>query len=106
MCIRDRHNKWAEYLPFLEKAANENYSEATGYTPMELEEDKKPTRFWTKYINKPNKQNVPISVKIGYARQRIIETGNKRVERFNLTHKLQQFNVRERDVYKRQLCIL
>ena len=48
MCIRDR------YLPFLEKAINENYSEATGYTPMELEEDKKPTRFWTKYLNKPD----------------------------------------------------
>ena len=26
----DQHNKWAEYLPFLEKAINENYSEATG----------------------------------------------------------------------------
>ena len=64
---------------------------------MELEEDKKPNRFWTKYINKPNNQNVPvpISVKIEYAKQRIRERGNKRVERFNLTHKLQQFNVGE-----------
>ena len=49
----DQHNKWAEYLSFLEKAINENYNEATGYTPMELEEDKKPNRIWIKYINKP-----------------------------------------------------
>ena len=61
---------------------------------MELEEDKKPNRFWTKYINKPNNQNlpVPISVKIEYAKQRIRERGNKRAERFNLTHKLQWFS--------------
>ena len=87
MYKRQQH-KWAEYLPFLEKDINENYSEATGYTPIELVEDKKPNRFWTKYIHKPNNQNVPvpISVKIDYAKQRIIERGNKRVERFNLTH--------------------
>ena len=81
---------------------NKSYSEATGYTPIELEEDKKPNRFWTKYIHKPNNQNVPvpISVKIGYARQRITERGNKRVERFNLIHKLQQFNVGESVILK------
>ena len=43
---------------------------------------------------------VPISVKIEYAKQRIIERGNKRVERFNRTHKLQQFNVGEKVLIK------
>ena len=93
----NQHNKWAEYLPFFEKAINENYSEATSYTPIELEEDRMPTRFWKNYINKPTNFNVPVplSVKVEYAKQRIIARGNKRIERFNLTHKLQQFNVGE-----------
>ena len=30
----NQHNKWAEYLPFLEKAINENYSETTSYSPV------------------------------------------------------------------------
>ena len=53
----DQHNKWAEYLPFSEKAINENYSEATSYMPIELDEEKKPIRFWTKYVSKPENQN-------------------------------------------------
>ena len=35
---------------------NENYSEATSYTPIEIEEDRKPERFWKKYIQKPASQ--------------------------------------------------
>ena len=56
--------KWAEYLPFFEKAINENYSKATSYTPIELDEDKKPVRFWTKYVSKPENQNVPIPLSV------------------------------------------
>ena len=39
-------------------------------------------------------------MKIEYAKRRIIERGNKRVERFNRTHKLQQFNVGEEVLLK------
>ena len=49
------------------------------------------------YVSKPENQNVPIplSVKVEYAKQRIIEQGNKRREKFNRTHKLQRFDVGE-----------
>ena len=47
----DKHNKWAEYLPSFENAINENYSEATSYTPIELDEDNKPVRFSVSYTH-------------------------------------------------------
>ena len=56
----DQHNKWVEYLPFFEKSINENYSEATGYPPIELGEGQKPTRFWKNFVSKPENQNLPI----------------------------------------------
>ena len=76
---------------------NENYSEATSFTPIEIQEDRKPERFWRKYIQNPANQNIqiPISVKIENAKRRIKEKGNKRVEQFNRTHKLQQFSIGE-----------
>ena len=54
------------------------------------------------YIKKRENQNVPIpiTVKIEYAKQRIIARGNNRMERFNRTHKLQQFNVGEKVLLK------
>ena len=78
----NQHNRWAEYLPFFKKAMNKNYSETTSYTSLEIEEDRKPERFWRKYIQKPANQNIqiPISVKIENAKRRIREKGNKRVE--------------------------
>ena len=124
MCIRDRvnkelgkylriychnkHNIWAEYLPFFEKAINENYSEATNYMPIEIEEDRKPERFWRKYIQKPANQNIqiPISIKIENAKRRIREKGNKSVEQFNRTHKLQQFAIGEEVLLKTNPCLL
>ena len=104
MCIRDRymriychdqHYKWAEYLPFFEKSINENYSEATGYPPIEPAEGQKPTRFWKNFISKPENQNLPIptSQKLGNARNRIKGKGMKRIKRFNQTHKLVEFKV-------------
>ena len=36
---------------------------------------------------------MPLSVKVEYAKQRIIEEGNKRIEKYNRTHKLQRFDV-------------
>ena len=74
MCIRDR-----------------------SYTPIEIEHDLQPDRFWKRYVHKPPNQNLPIplSIKIEHAKRRIMEKGNKRIERFNRTHKLQKFNVGE-----------
>ena len=92
----------AEYLPFFEKAVNENYRKATSYTPIEIEENQQPNRFWRKYVQKPANQNlpVPLSIKIAHAKQIIMEKGNKRVERFNRTHKLQKFNIGEKILVK------
>ena len=94
----NQHNKWAEYLPFLEKAINENYSEAT----IEIEDDRQPNRFWKRYVQKPANQSlsIPLSIKIAHAKRRIMEKGNKRIERFNRTHKLQKFNVGEKVILK------
>lgn len=98
----NQHNKWAEYLPFFESAINNNYSEATGYPPIELESNVKPTRFWTKYVKKPENQNVPMphANKLEYAKQRIIKRGDKRIERFNRSHKLVEFALGERVLVK------
>ena len=55
-----QHNKWAKYSPFFQKVMNENYNEATGYPPIELEKDQKPERFWKNFIQKPENQYLPI----------------------------------------------
>ena len=97
-----QHNRRAEYLSFFDKAINENYSEATSYTPIEIEEDCQCNRFWRKYVQKPDNQNVPVplSIKIANAKRRIIKKGNERIERFNRTHKLLKFNVGEKILLK------
>ena len=104
MCIRDsiycneQHNRWAEYISFFEQAINATYSEATGYTPVELETNKKPNRFWSKNIDKPPNQNlqIPVSHKYDNAKKRMEKLGEKRIERFNRTHKLVTFHEGER----------
>ena len=98
----NQHNKWAEYLPFFEKAINENYSEATSYTQIEIEQDRQPDRFWKRYVHTSVNQNlqIPLSIKTEHANRRIMEKDNKRIERFNRTHKLQKFNVGEKVLLK------
>ena len=107
LCIycHNQHNRWAEYLLFFEQAINDNYSDGTSDTPTELEQGHQPDRFRKGYVYKPGNQNlpVPLSIKIDHAKSRIIERGNKRMEGFNRTHMLQNFNVGERVLLKTNL---
>lgn len=91
----NQHNEWVEYLSFFEQAINNNYNEATGYTPIELEQGHQPYRFRKRYNHKPDNQNVsiPLNIKIEHAKNRTIKLGNKRIERFNRTLKLQHLKV-------------
>ena len=62
-----------------------SYSEATGYTLVELETNKRPTRFWSRNIDKSPNQNleIPLSHKYDNPKKRMEKLGEKRIERFN-----------------------
>ena len=64
LCIycHNQHNRWVEYLPCFEQAINDNYSDATSYTPTELEQGRHHDRFRKWY--KPANQNLPIPLSI------------------------------------------
>lgn len=93
----NQHNMWAEYIPFFEQALNENYNETTSYTPTELETGRKPVRFWKDYIQKPENANmqIPLEMKLEHVKRRIVTQSEKRIQRFNRTHKLKTFEVGE-----------
>ena len=60
MCIRDRHNSWQQYIQFFEQSVTENYNTVIGYTPMELDSEKQPSRFLDSHIKCVNTANLTV----------------------------------------------
>ena len=48
--VKERHTGWAKYLDVIQKIINETHHETTGFTPIELHLNTKPTRVWEKWI--------------------------------------------------------
>lgn len=98
----NQQSKWPDYLQFFEDAMNHNYSEATGYTPLELSENKIPKRFWHNMINKPENYNVdlPIQIKINRAERQLYHQAGKRRDRYNRTHRLTRFQIGDKVLIK------
>ena len=100
-CYKEQ-SKWPEFLSFFETAINENYHDTTEYTPAELDSGTKPERFWNNYLRRPKTYNLPLPVqcKNQLVKDRIVEKGRKRADKFNTTHKLTNFVVGEKMLLK------
>lgn len=98
-CLRtychDKHKSWVDYIPMLNTYLNEIPHDTTGFTPLEIHQKEKPTRFWEKYlkINKLEQEELGYKMKLRLVEKRIRNKANKRAEYFNKNHKLSSFNV-------------
>ena len=68
------------------------------YKRQELDSGIRPERFWNNYLSRPKTYNLPLPVqcKNQLVRERIVEKGRKRADKFNTTHKLTNFVVGEK----------
>lgn len=103
-CLRtycsNQHKKWVKYIPDINRCLNELYHESTGFTPNELQFDKKDVRFWEKYITNHLVTDTPYEYKLLLAARRIENKRNKRANKFNQTHKTQTLNINDKVLIK------
>ena len=80
-------------VPFIEECLNEVYHETTEFTPIELQLDIKPTRFWEKWLVPRDRDDIPNETKIALAKDRIKRKGQARADRINKKGTSREYNV-------------
>ena len=81
--ISSNHKGWAIWVPFIEECLNKVYHETTEFTPIELQLDIKPTRFWKKWLAPCDRNDIPYETKIALAKDRIKRKGQARADHIN-----------------------
>ena len=71
------HKAWAKYTETIAKIMNETHHDTTGYTPIELHFNKKPTRVWEKYLKIHNNDDIPYERRLFLARERMHRCKNE-----------------------------
>ena len=74
---------------------NETYHSTPEYTPLEIHLNKKPTRFWDKYIITQNPDDTTYETKLFFVEQRIKSKSDKRNKKINDAHKNVEYNVND-----------
>ena len=90
--VKERHTGWEKYLDVIQKIINETHYETTGFTPIELHLNIKPTRVWEKWIGVPPVKEATREQKIFLARDRSHRTLKNRARRENKDRKHFSFN--------------
>ena len=49
--VKENHSAWATHIKTIEKIINETFQETIENTPIEIQKNIKPTRFWKKYVH-------------------------------------------------------
>ena len=75
------HKAWAKYTETITKIMNETHHDTTGYTPIEIHFNKKPTRVWEKYLKIQNNDVIPYERRLFLARERMHGNIKSRAEK-------------------------
>lgn len=81
--VNDKHTSWAMWLPFVQDCLNETHHDTIEFTPIELQLDKKPSRFWERWVTLPPRKNLPYQVKTVLVFESIKTKGRKRADKLN-----------------------
>ncbi|XP_023289070.1 uncharacterized protein LOC111674111, partial [Orussus abietinus] len=92
--IWEKHQTWINWLQVIQDCINEVHHETTEFTPIEIHLNKKPSRFWKKWLkHEDNTAEPTYETKLKLVRETLEVKGKKRAEKFNQTHKLTNFTV-------------
>ena len=78
MRIRQGRDKYTETIT---KIMNKTHHDTTGYNPIELRFNKKPTRVWERYLKIQNNDEIPYKRRLFLARERMHGRIKKRAEK-------------------------
>ena len=99
--VQHKHTAWPSYIEIIQNIINEVYQETTGFTPMEIQLGKKPTRFWQKYISSSNKVNdLSHNEKLFLAESRIKSKRMKANEKVNKSRNVIKFKIQDKVLLK------
>lgn len=91
-CSQQQQN-WSRCLPIINDFLNEVQHDTTGFTPNELQFNKKDTRFWEKYLTNPFIPEVPYDRKLQIAANRIRTKQEKRAQKTNSKNQYTTFQL-------------
>ena len=94
------HKGWARYTETITTIMNETYHDTTGYTPLELHFNKKPTRIWERYIKIQNNDDVPYERKLFLAREKMHGSLKKRANKKNKNRVHKTYEIGEKILLK------
>lgn len=89
----NNHTNWVNKIPWINRCLNEIQNTTTGFTPNELQLQRRDIRFWEGHINIPEQPHIPIQVKIELTRQRIRNKQRKVAEKKNLNKRLNTLKI-------------
>lgn len=95
--IKEKHTEWAKYIDFVQDCLNNSVHETTGFTPMELYKNEKPTRFWDSYLDKyfQLQDELKYDEKLEITKKRIMSKAAKRADTYNKKHKVTKLKVND-----------
>ena len=98
---KNKHTSWPNYVQIIQNIINEIHSEATGFTPIELQLNKKPTRFWKNYLSTNNENNdLKYEEKLFLAKERIRKKREDSNNKANEGRTIIKFNVGDKVLLK------
>ncbi|KAJ8675339.1 hypothetical protein QAD02_011125 [Eretmocerus hayati] len=87
-----KHKSWANWVPFVQDCLNEVYQDTIEATPLEIHLNKTPTRFWKKWINPPERKDIPYEQKLVWVHERISKEGERRALALNEKNTITEFH--------------
>ena len=94
------HKGWAKYTENVMKIINETHHDTTGYTPLELHFNKKPTRVWEKYLKTENTDDTPYKRRLFLARERMHGQVQTRADKKNRNRVHKEYEIGEKILLK------
>ena len=91
--IKKKHTEWAKWVPIITNILNETCHSTTEFTPMEIQLNKKPTRFWEKYIDIKSLDKYSYERKIFLTEKRIKTKTEKQNSKINKKHINIEYNI-------------
>ncbi|XP_048512841.1 uncharacterized protein LOC125501372 [Athalia rosae] len=90
--LTDKHTSWLNWVEIIESCINEVHHDTTGFTPIEIQLNTAPTRFWENWVT-TSRIKLDSEVKLTLVRSNIERKGKVRAKRFNQVHKMAKFEL-------------
>lgn len=98
--IKDKHKNWSSDIKIIQKILNESCLETTEFIPIELQFNKKPTRYWDKYMPKMERDELNLNEKLKIAHKNIMKKGEQRARKYNEKNELRKYCVNDKVLLK------